>query len=195
MPDYAITIRLYDRFSDKRRSILMTQIPQHGTHRDAGGGLQTNSWAPEFALHNAAGQPVKLIDYRGKNIVLCFYPADWSPVCTTELALFQETLEEIRSHNAEMLAISVDSHYSHRAWADHMHITFPLLSDFWPHGTVAKQYGIFRESDGTSERALFFVDTMGLIRHIWVAEDPGIAPSLNIVFQALEQMQEAEHHV
>jgi peroxiredoxin len=164
-------------------------------HSASQGGLQPNSQAPDFTLPDVNGRPVSLGSFRGRNVVLAFYPADWSPVCTSELALFQETLDEIHSRNAEMLAISVDSRYSHRAWADYMHLKFPLLSDFWPHGATAKQYGIFRENDGTTERALFFVDAAGLIRHIWIAENPGIAPGLNIIFEALEQMQEAAHHV
>jgi peroxiredoxin len=173
----------------------MTEKSRSDIDRGARKTLQPNSQAPEFTLLDTAEHPTKLSDYRGKIVVLAFYPADWSPVCTDELALFQETLEQIHGHNAEMLGISVDSHYSHRAWAEHMHITFPLLSDFWPHGAAAKQYGIFRESDGMNERALFFVDATGMIRHIWIAEDLGIAPGLNIVFQALEQMQEVTHHV
>jgi alkyl hydroperoxide reductase subunit AhpC len=72
-------------------------------------------------LRNGDGRPVKLSDYRGKNVVLAFYPADWSPVCSSELALIQETLEDIHSYNAEVLAVSVDSQYSHRAWADDLH--------------------------------------------------------------------------
>jgi len=172
----------------------MTNISRADTRPGSRAGLQPNSQAPDFTLPDVNGHLVTLSSFRGRNVVLAFYPADWSPVCTSELALFQETLEEIRSRNAEMLAISVDSRYSHRAWADYMHLKFPLLSDFWPHGATARQYGIFRESDGTSARALFFVDATGLIRHTWISEDQGIAPGLNIIFEALEQMQEAAHH-
>lgn len=160
---------------------------------------QSNTPALDFTLPDGEAQPVKLSDYRGKNVVLAFYPADWSPVCGNELALFQETLEDIHSHNAEILGISVDGHWSHRAWAEHQHITFPLLSDFWPHGAVSQQYGVFRQSDGVSERALFFIDETGMIRGSWVAEDPAIAPGLSIIFNMLEQMQgevrEEERHV
>ena len=152
---------------------------------------QSNTAAADWALPNGDAQSVKLSDYRGKNVVLAFYPADWSPVCTSELALIQETLDDIRSYNAEVLGISCDGPYSHRAWAEHQHITFPLLSDFWPHGQISQQYGVFRESDGTSERALFFVDEAGMIRSVWVAEDPAIAPGLNIIFKTLEEIQRA----
>jgi len=154
---------------------------------------EANTPAPDFTLPNGEGQPIALGDYRNKNVVLSFYPADWSPVCTNELTLFQETLEDIHNYNAEILAISVDSHWSHRAWAENRHLTFPLLSDFWPHGAVAQQYGVFLEKDGFSNRALFFVDTAGIIRSSWVAEDPNIAPGLNLVFDALEKLQGAPH--
>ena len=149
----------------------------------------TNEPATDFILPNSEGQPVKLSAYRGKNVVLAFYPGDWTPVCTSEMSLIQETLDEIRAYNAEVLGVSCDSSYSHRAWAQNQRITFPLLSDFWPHGAAARQYGIFREKDGISERALFFIDGSGLLRESWVAEDPSIAPGLNIIFGALERIQ------
>jgi peroxiredoxin len=159
---------------------------------------QPNTPAMEFALPDGEGRPIKLSDYRGKNVVLAFYPADWSPVCTSELALIQETLEDIRAHDAEVLGLSVDGPYSHRAWAEQQHLTFPLLSDFWPHGAVARKYGVFRESDGTSDRALFFIDKEGTLRQTWIADDPWIAPGLNIIFDALARIeqphgQEARH--
>lgn len=154
---------------------------------------QPNTAATDFILPNGDAQPVKLSDYHGKNVVLAFYPADWSPVCGNELALIQETLEDIHSYNAEVLGISVDGHWSHRAWAERQHISFPLLSDFWPHGAVAQQYGIFRERDGFSERALFFINAAGMIRNTWVAEDPAIAPGLNLIFAALKQIQDERH--
>jgi peroxiredoxin len=145
--------------------------------------------APDFTLPDSNNQPVRLSDYRGKNVVLAFYPADWSPVCTTELALVQETLDEIREHNAEFIGISVDSSWSHRAWADQQNLTFPLLSDFWPHGAVSERYGVMRDQDGTSDRALFFIDARGKIRDSWVAEDPGIAPGLDLIFGPLEEIE------
>lgn len=148
-----------------------------------------NMPADDFTLPDGQAQPVKLSDYRGKNVVLSFYPADWSPVCTSELSLIQEVLDDIHGYNAEVLAVSVDNTYSHRAWAEHQHLTFPLLSDFWPHGEVARRYNVFRDNDGISERALFIIDETGMIRDRWVSEDPAIAPGLNIIFDALERIQ------
>jgi len=156
---------------------------------------QANTQAHDFILPNGDGQLVDLNNYRGKNVVLAFYPADWSPVCTNELTLFQETLDDIHGYNAEILGISVDGKYSHRAWAEQKHLTFPLLSDFWPHGAVAQQYSVFDLHTGLCKRALFFIDPSGVIHDTWVAEDPEIAPGLNIVFKSLEHMQEAHHAV
>lgn len=155
--------------------------------------LQPNTPAPDFTLNDGEGRPVKLSDYRGKNVVLAFYPADWSRVCTSQLSLYQETLDEIHSHDAEVLAVSVDGRESHRAWAEQQNITFPLLSDFWPHGGVAQQYGVFLDQFGISNRALFFIDKQGMIRDTWVGEHPGISPGLNIVFNALKRLQEDSH--
>jgi peroxiredoxin (alkyl hydroperoxide reductase subunit C) len=138
------------------------------------------------------GRLVRLRDFRGKNVVLVFYPADYSPACTGELALFQETLEDIRSHGAEVLAISTDSTFAHRAWAEQQHLGFPLLSDFWPHGGVARRYGVFLERSGTSNHALFVIDGRGVIRETWVAEDPAIAPGVGIVLAALQEIGESD---
>jgi peroxiredoxin len=152
---------------------------------------QINTQAPNFSLPDGDFKPVRLSDYRGKNVVLVFYPGDWSPVCTGELALFQETIDEIRAHNAQILAISVDSPHCHRSWSDHQHLSFPLLSDFWPHGAVARLYGVFREADGVSDRALFFIDANGTVRDVWVAHHIDVPPGLSIVFDALQRMEAA----
>lgn len=150
---------------------------------------QPNTQAPDFSLPDTEGRPVKLSDYHGRNVALAFYPADWSPVCTSELALIQEVIEDIRDFNAEVLGVSVDSRWSHRAWAETQHLTFPLLSDFWPHGEASRLYGVFREADGISDRAMFFIDSAGILRDSWIAQDPAIAPGLNIIFNALKAIQ------
>ncbi len=152
-------------------------------------GPKLHTPAPEFELPDGDNRPVRLSHYRGKNVVLVFYPADWSPTCTSELALIQETLEDILGYNAEVLGISCDGRYTHKAWGEHQHLKFPLLSDFWPHGAVSKQYNLFRENDGRSERALVFVDPTGMIADTWVTEDTKISPGMNVIFNALEKMQ------
>jgi peroxiredoxin len=144
--------------------------------------------APLFTLPDAEKNPVQLADYRGKNVVLAFYPADWSDVCTSQLAIMQQHLDRIRSYDADVLAISVDSHESHRAWAQYQGLTFPLLSDFWPHGAVAERYGVLRPADGISERALFFIDRDGLIQDVWIGEHPGVQPPIDVVIAALERI-------
>jgi peroxiredoxin len=145
--------------------------------------------AIDFTLPDAERRPVSLHDYRGKNVVLAFYPGDWTPVCTSELALFQETLDDIHGKNAEVIAISADTSSSHKAWADRQHLTFPLLSDFWPHGSVAQRYGVFDDRAGQCARALFFIDRDGTLRDSWVAEDPDIAPGMDLVFDTLERLE------
>ena len=97
-------------------------------------------------------------------MVLAFYPADWSPVCGDQLALYNEVLPEFRRHNAELLGISVDGVWCHLAFAASRKLRFPLLSDFQPRGAVAAAYGAFRAAEGTSERALFVIDGEGLVR-------------------------------
>lgn len=152
-------------------------------------GHLSNETAPDFTLPGGDGRPVALRDHRGHNLILAFYPADWSPVCGSELALFQEVLGEIRGRNAEILGISVDNSFSHRAYGEAQHLTFPLLADFWPHGAVAKQYGVFRDGDGVAQRSLFFIDAAGIVQSSWVSGDQAVAPGLDVVFEALDRLE------
>jgi peroxiredoxin len=145
--------------------------------------------APDFVLRDARDQPFRLGDQRGRSVVLAFYPGDWSPSCARELALFQETLDDLVAREATLAAISTDSPASHRAWADARRLTFPLLSDFWPHGAVSRAYGVFRERDGTSHRSLFVVDPAGVVRELWLADDPEIGPGVALVFDALDRIR------
>jgi len=128
--------------------------------------LKVGDEAPDFDLPAVVGnirQRVKLSDYRGKNVVLVFYPADWTPVCTAELPAFNAELERFAGYNADVIGISVDYIPSHTAWQKKEigAMTLPLASDFYPHGEVAAKFGILREGDplpGVSERAIFVVD-------------------------------------
>lgn len=151
--------------------------------------MNQNEQAVDFTLPSGDGTQIRLSDYRGRNVVLCFYPFDWSPVCGNELTLISEVLEEVRSYNAEVLAISCDSTWSHRAWAKDQGYRFPLLSDFWPHGGVAQQYGVFRAKEGCAERSVFFIDSQGIVRDSWVSEDPTISPGIDVIFGGLEQIE------
>src|SRR5512138_3871267 len=105
-------------------------------------GLPVGTKAPDFSLPDAHGNPVRLSDYRGRNVVLAFYPLDWSPACSDQLSLYQGELPEFERANAQLLALSVDSQYRHGAWAAVRGLTFPLLSDFHPKGQVAHRYGV-----------------------------------------------------
>ena len=99
-----------------------------------------------------------LSQYRGRPVILAFYPADWSPVCGDQMALYNEVLPEFAAQGAQLLGISVDGLWCHRAFAEDRRLRFPLLADFEPKGAVARQYGVYRAGDGISERALFLVD-------------------------------------
>jgi peroxiredoxin len=143
--------------------------------------------APDFKLHVTPDQTVSLSELRGKPVILAFYPADWSPVCGDQMALYNEVLSEFRKHDAELLGISVDGAWCHEAYAKDRNYHFPLLADFEPKGAVSRAYGAYRESDGMSERALFVIDKDGIIR--WSFISPiGINPGAEGILQALEEL-------
>jgi peroxiredoxin len=125
--------------------------------------LPVGTQAPDFELPDASGQTLRLSDFRGRPVVLVFYPLDWSPGCSQQLDLYEQEIEEFRSRSAQVLAVSVDSIYSHGAWAAVRGLSFPLLADFQPKGEVARRYGVWRERDGFSERALYVIDPEGRI--------------------------------
>jgi peroxiredoxin len=155
-----------------------------GASRPLGAGAQ----APGFRLHSTPDQVVSLDDFRGRPVVLAFYPADWSPVCGDELALFNEVLPEIERHNnAQLLGISVDGAWCHVAYAKDRKLHFPLLADFEPKGDVAREYGVYRQGDGVAERALFVIDEDGVIR--WCYVSPlGVNPGADGALRALEEI-------
>ena len=143
--------------------------------------------APEFTLPTSPGQAVSLRELRGKPVVLTFYPADWSPVCSDQMALYNEVLPELHKFNAEILGISVDGTWCHIAFAKDRHLRFPLLADFEPKGRVAQLYGVYDEREGTCERALFVIDSGGVIRWSYVSP-PGINPGADGILDALEKL-------
>src|SRR2546429_9418480 len=135
----------------------MTETATRATGRPVRAGTR----APDFTLHSAPDQTVSLHDFRGRPVILAFYPADWSPVCGDQLALYNEVLPEFQKHKAELLGISVDGVWCHEAFAKDRHLHFPLLADFEPKGAVAKAYGAYRDGDGFCERALFVIVKTG----------------------------------
>ncbi len=143
--------------------------------------------APDFALQATPDQMLRLSELRGHPVILVFYPADWSPVCGDQVALYNEILSEFREYDAEILGISVDGVWCHAAFARDRKLHFPLLADFEPKGAVARSYGAYREGDGTSERALFVLDRDGVIR--WSYCSPiAVNPGADGILSALESI-------
>jgi mycoredoxin-dependent peroxiredoxin len=127
--------------------------------------------APDFELPDQHGTPVRLSSFRGsKNVVLVFYPLAFSPVCSGELCALREEFPEVDSGDVELLTVSVDSFFTHRAWSDQEHFQFSLLADFWPHGAVAKEYGVFDADRGLAIRGTFVIDKNGIVR--WYVVNP-----------------------
>ena len=150
--------------------------------------LQPATPAPDFTLPSKLGESIKLSDLRGKPVVLVFYPADWSPVCGDQLALYNEIFPEFKKFDAHVLGISVDGIFCHQAYAKSRSLEFPLLADFEPKGKVARQFGAYRGTDGYSERALFVIDKTGIIR--WSYLSPiGENPGADGILEALEQLE------
>jgi peroxiredoxin len=154
--------------------------------------LAPGTIAPDFALPDASGRPIRLSDFRGRPVVLVFYPLDWSPGCSQQLDLYQQELDEFRSRGAEVVAISVDSLYSHGAWAAVRGITFPLLADFHPKGAVARDYSVWREPDGFSERALYVIEPNGMIAYSHVAPFVHHVPDIYELLQVLDELAGAK---
>jgi len=155
---------------------------------DRGGtALAPGTEAPDFALQSTPDQRVSLSDFRGRPVILAFYPEDWSPVCSDQMALYQEVMPEFHRYDAELMGISVDGAWCHLAFAKDRNLHFPLLADFEPKGEVAKAYGVYRTGDGTSERALFVIDSEGVVRWSYVSP-VGVNPGADGILRALESL-------
>ena len=151
------------------------------------GILRVGTVAPNFTLHVTPDQTLALSDLLGRPVILAFYPADWSPVCGDQMALYNEILPEFQKFGAELLGVSVDGSWCHDAFAVARHLHFPLLADFEPKGAVARQYGAYRAADGVCERALFVIDKKGIIA--WSYCSPiAVNPGADGILQALEDL-------
>jgi peroxiredoxin len=149
--------------------------------------LQAGTAAPDFSLHVTPDQKLALSELRGQPVILAFYPADWSPVCGDQMALYNEVFPEFQKHHAELLGISVDGAWCHDAFAKDHKLRFPLLADFEPKGGVARKYGAYREADGVCERALFVIDKKGTI--FWSYCSPvAVNPGADGILEALESL-------
>ena len=164
-----------------------TTSDQQSSESDQSTALPAGVTAPEFALNSTPDQTVKLSDFRGQPVVLAFYPADWSPVCGDQVALYNELLPEFQRFHAQVLGISVDGIWCHLAFAQARKLRFPLLADFEPKGAVARAYGVYRRADGTCERALFVIDAQGTIRWSYVSP-VGVNPGADGILTALEAL-------
>ena len=149
--------------------------------------LSPGTQAPDFKLHTTPDQIVALSEFRGATVILAFYPADWSPVCGDQMALYNEVLPEFRRFGANLIGISVDGAWCHMAFAKDHKLQFPLLSDFEPKGEVANNYGVYRHGDGVCERALFVIDSDGIIRWSYVSPI-GVNPGADGILNALEAL-------
>jgi len=149
--------------------------------------LAAGTQAPDFSLHVTPDQVLSLSELRGKPVILAFYPADWSPVCSDQMALYNEILPEFQKYGAALLGISVDGVWCHAAFAKSRNLHFPLMADFEAKGAVARAYAAYREKEGTSERALFVIDKDGVIA--WSYRSPiAVNPGADGILQALEEL-------
>ncbi len=162
------------------------------SRRNTGNGsasiLEPGAKAPDFSLYSTPDQKVSLSDFKGRPVVIAFYPADWSPVCTDQLSLYNQLLPEFERYNKpEIIGISVDGIWSHIAFAKDRNLRFPILSDFEPKGDVSRRYGAYQHNVGESSRALFVIDEHGTIR--WSYLSPvGVNPGADGILNALEEM-------
>jgi peroxiredoxin len=148
--------------------------------------IESGSQAPDFTLPDQDGKKVSLADFRGRTVVLVFYPADFSPVCTDQLGVYQEVLGEFEQRDVALVGISVDGAFCHRAFRDHLGIGIPLLADFHPKGEVARAYGVWSEEHGVAGRALVMVNGDGVVE--WSYMSPPLeVPGANLIFDALDQ--------
>jgi peroxiredoxin len=152
--------------------------------------LEAGTPAPDFVLPTRPDETFASKRLRGRPAVLAFYPADWSPVCGDQLALYQAILPEFEQFDAQLVGISVDGVWCHAAYAEARALTFPLLSDFEPKGQVSRLFGAYRHGDGFSERALFVLDPQGVIRWQEVVP-PEVNPGAAGLLAALEDMHAA----
>jgi peroxiredoxin len=149
--------------------------------------LPAGTKAPDFTLKSTPDQSLSLSEFRGRPVILAFYPADWSPTCGDQLALYNEVLPEFERYKAELIGISVDGTWCHAAYAKARNLHFPLLADFEPKGAVAKAYGAYMPATGMSGRALFVLDGKGTIR--WSYLSPmNVNPGADGILAALESL-------
>ena len=149
--------------------------------------LPPGTTAPGFTLRVTPDQNLSLEEFRGRPVILAFYPADWSPVCGDQMTLYNQVRPIFQKHGADVLGISVDGAWCHKAFAEQRNLHLPLLADFEPKGAVAKRYGAYRDGDGVCERALFVIDRNGSV--FWSYCSPiAVNPGADGILDALERL-------
>ncbi len=176
----------------KPREATNTNLEEVAAHRTQPRQLlAVGTKAPDFELKAKPDQRVTLSSFLGQPVVLVFYPADWSPVCGDQLALYNELHDVWQTHHAQLLGISVDQTWCHLAYARERNLRFPLLSDFEPKGEIARLYGAYEAGEGVAQRALYVIDRDGTIA--WTHVSPaGINPGADGILEALEALENRE---
>jgi peroxiredoxin len=147
--------------------------------------IEPGTQAPDFSLPDSEGNMIGLGDFAGRKLVLCFYPLDFSPVCSDQLSIYQEVLGDIEAKGASLVGVSVDSAYCHRAFRERLNLTMPLLADFHPKGEMSREYGAYQEEFGTDNRSLVLVGGDGMVRWSYATDSVKDIPGANLIFDAL----------
>jgi peroxiredoxin len=172
---------------------MSTQTNETGNNNNRS-ALSAGTPAPDFTLPSTPDQKLSLKDFRGSPVILAFYPADWSPVCGDQMSLYNEILPEFKRLGAFLLGISVDGAWCHSAYREHHNLHFSLLADFEPKGEVARKYGVYRKTEGVTERAIFVIDGDGVIAWSYVSPI-GINPGADGILNALENLTTKKERV
>jgi peroxiredoxin len=145
--------------------------------------------APDFSLPNHKGEQVSLSDFRGRPVLLVFYPNDFSPACSDQLSIYQEVKPSLDESGLEVLGVSIDHSWAHRAFRKQLNLEFTLLADFHPKGEVARLYGAYLEDYGIANRSLVLVDEEGIVRWVHESPTPMEIPGANLIFDALDVLR------
>ena len=148
--------------------------------------IEAGTKAPDFSLPDQDGNQVSLADFEGRKLVLAFYPLDFSPVCTDQLSIYQELVQDFDSRGVKLYGLSVDSAFCHKAFQEKLNLTIPLLADFEPKGGVARAYGVYNDEYGTSQRALVMIGPDGVVKWSYCSPSALEIPGANLIFDALE---------
>jgi len=176
-------------FKRKSKPIEQCQLSPDDLVEYPSDALAPGTHAPDFKLIAQYGEMISLGDFIGRPVILAFYPADWSPVCGDQMVLYNEVLPLFEDYDAQLLGISVDSIWSHRAFAADRGLKFPLLADFEPKGKIAREYGVYDDEQGNCRRALFVINDKGWIHWNYVSR-PDVNPGANGILDALESLAE-----